>query len=353
MISSLRLQNFRSYTDTTIELESGVNIVVGPNASGKTNLLEAVLVTATGSSYRAKDADLVRFDAPWARLDSAAGNSTRTVKLEPQGTQYRKSYLIDEVPLTQLRHERQLPVVVFEPEHMLLLTGSPDQRRLFMDTLLTQLVPGFANTRQHYKRALAQRNNLLKKGYAYAKGQLFPWNVRLSDLGGHIAARRSELLDRCNGYISDIYSSIASTTQEVSLRYKTPFSIEVYSSQLLKTLESKAETDCIRGFTAYGPHREDMEIILNGHPATETASRGETRTLMLALKILELQLVEEAKREKPILLLDDVFSELDGARRKALTGFLTNYQTLITTTDADIVVKHFMNACHIIPTNHE
>jgi DNA replication and repair protein RecF len=118
---------------------------------------------------------------------------------------------------------------------------------------------------------------------------------------------------------------------------------------LLHNLEIGLERDMLRGFTSVGPHREDMLITFNGHPASETASRGEARTLVLALKVIELQLLEQARGLTPLLLLDDVFSELDGARRRALTEYLSNYQTFITTTDADVVIQHFTESCQIIP----
>lgn len=348
-ITDIRLQHFRSYQDESFELAPGVNIIVGPNASGKTNLLEAVLVQALGASYRVKDVELIQFDQPWARLDAHTVNGMRTVKLERNGEAVKKSFTIDDLPFQRLSLQKQMPVVLFQPNHLLLLSGAPDLRRAFLDDLLEQTVPGYGTLRRQYRRTLAQRNALLKKGYAQARDHLFAWNVRLSELGGRLVVERSDLVKRFNERILELYGALSSSKTTVSLKYITQCDVTHYSTQLLHKLEAHVLQDCERGFTAHGPHRDDLAVYLDGHQATETASRGETRTVLLALKILELELLEEIREQKPLLLLDDVFSELDGARRQALTRYLESYQTFITTTDADVVVQHFMDRCAIIP----
>jgi len=360
MIVSLRLQQFRSYKEVSFEFEPGVTIIVGPNASGKTNLLEAILVVARGHSYRADDEDLIMFDRPWTRLDAVLApdksgkkstglDEQRTLKLDRTNGRLQKSYIIDERPLKLLPHNHQLPVVLFEPNDLLLLHGGPELRRNYLDDLLNQLQPGFATMRQHYRRALSQRNALLKQGYARARGQVFAWNLRLSELGGHIAEARMQLLDDIGTDVTKLYKELAHTRVKVTLGYHSSLPADRYASALLHKLENSLEVDCQRGFTAYGPHRDDLTVGFDDTPAGQTASRGETRTVLLALKITELKLLEVKRRQRPLLLLDDVFSELDGARRQALTDHLQQYQTFITTTDADVVVQHFMNRCNIIP----
>jgi DNA replication and repair protein RecF len=146
---------------------------------------------------------------------------------------------------------------------------------------------------------------------------------------------------------------LAGRNNKIELQYASRFSLAHYESQLLHKLESNTELDVMRGFTAYGPHRDDLEVLIDDHSMQESASRGETRTLVLALKILELQILEEARDEQPLLLLDDVFSELDTKRRQALTSYVEKYQTFITTTDADKILPHFSNNYNLIapPTN--
>ena len=165
MITDIRLQNFRSYQDAAFTFDKGVSIVVGPNASGKTNLLEAVLMVARGNSYRAKDAEMVGFGADWARLDAQTPDGDRTIKIQagPTGDTYKKTFDIDGQALQRLTQPRMIPTVIFEPNHLLLLSGTTDLRRSFLDDLIEQTKPGFGAVRRHYKRVLAQRNALLKK----------------------------------------------------------------------------------------------------------------------------------------------------------------------------------------------
>jgi DNA replication and repair protein RecF len=347
MIADLRLQHFRSYDDQLFELGSGVNIVVGPNASGKTNLLEAILVLARGNSYRVTDNELVQFESEWARLDAnLISGSARTVKFIPH-QKPAKTYELAGKAYQRLTLQHSLPVVLFEPNHLRLLTGSPESRRNYLDDILEQTQPQYGAMLRHYRRALAQRNALLKTGRS--KDQFFVWNIRLSELGGHIVAARTKLIETICQTVEQLYRDISRTTTGIEISYDTKLNLTNYESQLLHNLEAGLEKDMLRGFTSVGPHREDLQVLFNGHPASMAASRGEARTLVLALKIIELQLLEQARGATPLLLLDDVFSELDGARRRALTEHLTRYQTFITTTDADVVIQHFTESCHIIP----
>lgn len=349
MISAIRLQNFRSYKDASFEVADGVNIIVGPNASGKTNLLEAILVSATGSSYRVKDEDLIKYGSQWARLDVYKDDGLRILKLENINGKLNKTTIINDKPHKRLSLKNKLPVVLFEPNHLQLLQGSPERRREFLDDLLEQINPSFGQTRRHYKRALTQRNNLLKQNPKNAIPQMFVWNIRLGELGGYIAQQRMDLIKRMNKQLPELYEKLAGAPKTTAINYSTKCDQAQYGSHLHKLLEASAEQDFARGFTAYGPHRDDFELILGGHDASQSASRGETRTLMLGLKIIEMRVLEDVSGKRPILLLDDVFSELDGARRRHLANFFKNHQTFITTTDADVVVQHFAKDYTIIP----
>lgn len=346
-VTSLRLQNFRSYKDKTFIFNKGVNIIVGPNASGKTNLLEAVLVAALGKSYRVKDNELISIDSAWARLDGSFEDNKRIIKIETEPL-VKKSYVIDEKPLTRLSLDKTIPVVLFEPNHLLLFHGGPELRRAYLDDILEQIKPGYSALRRNYRRTLSQRNALLKQGLSVASRQIFPWNLRLSQLGGEIARLRQELITSLNNSASEIYSQISATSSEVVIEYDSQWHPENYQNHMLKKLESQLETDVIRGFTTAGPHRDDLIMSINGLPANLTASRGEVRSLVLACKIMELHLLAEARGQSPIFLLDDVFSELDSRRRQALVGFLKDCQTMITTTDADVVSHHFKKVANLI-----
>ncbi|MEK7599556.1 MAG: DNA replication/repair protein RecF [Patescibacteria group bacterium] len=348
MITDLRLQHFRSFSDASFELSSGVNIVVGPNASGKTNLLEAVLVLSRGSSYRAKDSELIQFNKPWSRIDGHCDNNTqRTIKIiaEPSPS---KQYEIDGKTYKRLSMQGTLPIVLFEPNHLRLFAGGPDRRRDYLDDLLEQTTPNYGTIRRQYKRTLAQRNRLLKNSNPN-QSQMFPWDVRLSQLGGQIVRARTDLTETINKDLSGLYKKLSNTKTKVSISYDHKWPVDRYETQLLKKLETSFDDDQLRGFTGNGPHREDLLINFDERPAQEVASRGEVRTAVLALKIIELKIIEKVRDATPLLLLDDVFSELDGKRRHALTDYLAPYQTFITTTDADIVTQHFTDDCNVIP----
>jgi DNA replication and repair protein RecF len=350
MITDIRLQNFRSYSDESFEFNPGVNIIVGPNASGKTNLLEAILVIAKGSSYRAKDLELITYNEPQSRIEAhTIDNHTRVVLFERTQGRAPKQFNINDQHQQRLSLQKMLPVVIFEPNHLQLLAGPPEQRRNFLDDILEQIEPGFANVRKQYRRILGQRNALLKSGRRGQPDQVFVWNVRLSEFGEQIAKARSNIVKRMNDQITQLYRELSNTKATIELQYQATVAPESYATELLHKLELHMETDWERGFTAHGPHREDVLIMLNNHPAPETASRGETRTLLLVFKMIEARLLEEARDKRPLLLLDDVFSELDGRRRQALTQFLQTYQSFITTTDADVVIEHFTDSCKVIP----
>lgn len=349
MLAELRLRQFRSYIDDSFEFDPGVNIIVGPNASGKTNLLEAVLVSARGSSYRVKDTELISFDAPWARLEARLPTGgSRVIKLTRE-TKPTKQFLIDDKPYLRLTLQKRLPVVLFEPDHLRLLSGGPDRRRTYLDDLLEQTVPGYGSLRRQYVRTLMQRNSLLKQVSGDARSQLFPWDVRLAHLGGQIVRARSRLVEEIANLLPHLYMDIAHGQKHVGIKYTCQADVEGYETALLTKLEASIDNDKLRGFTGSGPHRDDLLVSIDGHVASEVASRGEVRTIILALKIIELELLKAARDSTPLLLLDDVFSELDGARRHALTDKLAPFQTFITTTDADVIVHQFVEKCRVIP----
>lgn len=349
MLADIHLQNFRSYIDDSFEFSGGVNIIVGPNASGKTNLLEAILMLTKGSSYRAKDNEMVRFGQDWSRLDTRLTNSTnRTVKITPTDPKNKK-YIIDGKAYSRLGPTHKMPVVLFEPNHLQLLSGSPEKRREYLDDLLEHIHPGFERLRRQYIRTLTQRNFFLKKNYTNKDAQIFPWNLKLSELAGQITRARIQATERLNIDFDPIYKKLSNSKTNVLLVYNNTWPIDSYESNMLKTLENSFELDKIKGFTSAGPHREDLSVMFDNHQAQSVASRGEIRTAVLALKTTELSILQSEKDTNIPFLLDDVFSELDGRRRHALSDYLSKYQIFITTTDADLVLQNFAKNCNIIP----
>ena len=349
IFTDLRMQNFRSYQDGSFEIGEGVTIVVGPNAAGKTNLIEALMMAATGNTYRGSDA-LIAHGSEWARIDAhTAGNNARTVKLRTQnGRRTEKEFEIDGKSYKRLPAPQRQPVVLFEPNDLQLLHGEPGGRRDLADNLIEQLDEGYGALRNQYKRTISQRNALLKQA-SRDSTQLFIWNVRLAELASGVVGKRLSLVDAINDKLSGLYSEISKQPTDVVAVYKSSIGHENYATALLRALERDIELDYARGFTGHGPHRDDIAFLFKGRNAAAQVSRGEIRTLLLSLKIIELELIKEHSGSRPLLLLDDVFSELDGTRRKALTNFLKDYQAVITTTDADVVIKHFTAECTIIP----
>jgi DNA replication and repair protein RecF len=344
MLQTLELTNFRSYQNGLFGFEPGVNIIVGSNASGKTNLLEAIHSICTLSGFMAADKDLIAIGQDWSRLEALTDAGVRVVKLQ---TTKPKSIEIDWIVKKRFSASWALPVVVFEPEHMLLLSNEPERRRSYLDGVLCMIDAHYKAELKSYKRSLAQRNRLLKQENV-SEDQLFVWDLQLSQKAGVVASGRDELAKILNKACEKHYKKISKSQDVLKLSYTSKLSLENYSQEMLKELKNNLHKDRQRGFTSIGPHRDDLYVELKGSDSRITASRGETRSIILALKITELELLKKEFGKEPILLLDDVFSELDGSRRRALAEALKNYQTFLTTTDADVAIDHF-SAYNIIP----
>lgn len=350
IFTDIRLQNFRSYEDSSFELSNTVTIVVGPNTAGKTNLLEAVLMAAKGKSYRGTAKDLIKHNQEWARIDvHTSDNTLRTIKIIMAEDKATKTFEIDDKEYKRLPLAAQQPVVLFEPNSLRLLDGSPAKRRDYLDDIICQTTPGYPKVISDYKRALAQRNALLKSNRLK---DIFIWDLKLSQLGAQIIKNRLEIVEKIGNELTETYQKIAKTHKDLKINYVSGTSLENYGSKLLSQLEKNIEKDARTGHTGFGPHRDEIEFLIDDNQAMLSASRGEMRTILLSIKSIELGIIEKARKIKPILLLDDVFSELDGARRKALTELVKNHQTIITTTDADIISKNFSQNCQIIPLNN-
>jgi DNA replication and repair protein RecF len=349
MINSIRLQNFRSYGDSAFEFEPTTNIVVGPNASGKTNLLDAVYFSALGHPVRKLDDSYIKHGKDWARIDAVTGdNQKRTIKITKENARIQKKFEIDDLIKSRLPADQMLPAVLFEPNQLYRLTMSPEVRRTFIDDLCSLIHPEAAKQNRDYQRTLLQRNRLLKQSRNSTRQDIFAWNVKICELGEQVAGSRQDVIARLNSTLSKYYSSISGNNEKMQLTYESKQNTENYASSMLAKLEKDIDIDVARGFTGIGPHRDDIAIAVNNEVVKNFASRGETRTLVLALKKCETKLIEEATNKKPILLFDDVFSELDGKRRKLLTGFISDYQSIITTTDADIIDKTYAQKTNLI-----
>ena len=328
-IQSLHVKHIRSHREYSIEFSPEVTIITGANGSGKTSLLEAVYISLQGTSFRGSDGDLLQKDSPWWKIDVVLNDQqTRTIKYDPAKTPSRKQFVIDSKTTARIPVKLKHPVVLFDPDDLRLLHGSPTRRRQFIDRFISQLNPLYGPALRKYERAMKQRNNLLKSAYI-SDDQLFAWNIALAEHGAYIIEQRIAFIEQINQNLSGLYQSIAGTHDEVSIHYSHTFVGDI-KQKLLNELHAHAERDRYLGNTSVGPHRHDVIFQINTSPALSTASRGEARTIVLALKFLEVDIIERLTGKQPIILLDDVFSELDASRQKLLTSQLKGHQIIIT-----------------------
>lgn len=330
-VSKLAVQNVRSHRQYEIDLASGVTVITGPNGSGKTTLLESLYIALQGSSFKGSDSDILQTDQPWWKIDIILdGEEKRTIKYNPARPSGRKQFVIDTKTTARLAPKHKYPVVLFEPEDLRLLHGSPARRRQFIDRFISQLNPLYGVALRKYERALRQRNNLLKR-FNTPIDQLFAWDIALSDHGAYLIEQRIAFIEQLNSRLNEAYYDIAQTNDTVSIHYSHTFVGDI-KQKLLTELQAHGDRDRLVGNTSVGPHRHDVIFQFNNSPALAVASRGEARTIVLALKFLEVDIIEQLSGNKPLIILDDVFSELDLSRQKALSDTIRTHQIVITST---------------------
>lgn len=332
-VEKIRVQHIRTHKKYTVDISPGVTVITGPNGAGKTSLIEALYIALTGSSFKGTDKDILQQDAPWYRIDvSLNDNATRVVKYDPERPTGHKQFIIDNKTHYRLGAAYKYPVVLFEPDDLRLLSGSPTRRRQFIDRFIGQIDPQYSIAVRRYERALKQRNVLLKRAIV-SNDDLFAWDVSLSEYGAYIITKRLHFIDEINKHLNENYTTISQAADTVTIRYSQGEQVNI-QQKLLSDLHTHVEKDKILGFTSTGPHRHDVLFDFNGHSALGVASRGEMRSIILALKFLEVHITERLTDKKPIILLDDVFSELDHTRQKNLVTEFTNHQIIITSVDA-------------------
>lgn len=333
-IRRLSVQNVRSHQERTIELSPQTTVLTGKNGIGKTTLIEAIYIALQGASFKGSDSDILHHDAPWYRIDILIGDgTTRTITFDPARTSGKKRFQIHNKTSYRMSPRDKYPVVLFEPEDLRLLHGSPLRRRQFIDHFISQIDPTYTVNLRRYERALKQRNSLLKNDEV-TNDDLFVWNVALSEYGAKIIEQRIYAIEMINKELNDDYYDIARTDDTVSVHYSDTY-IGNVSQKLLRELEGKLAYDKAVRHTSVGPHRHDIIFHFNNLPALSVASRGEVRTILLSLKRIETRLIEDITGMKPIVLLDDVFSELDTSRQSHIVLGEDN-QTIITTTNFTI-----------------
>ncbi len=339
VVKKLSVQNIRSHDKFVLKLSPTTTVITGSNGSGKTSLVEALYISLQGTSFKGSDNDVLRHNSPWWRIDVEFDDYIkRTTTFDPSLISGRKKITVDDKVMYRLPAKFKHPVVLFEPDDLRLLHGSPTRRRQFIDRFISQLDPLYSTVLHKYERALKQRNNLLKQQYT-TSDELFAWNVTLSEYGAYIIEKRIAFIERINSQLNDAYNIIAKTNDVVTVHYSHTYIGDI-KQKLLNDLTSHSERDAIIGFTSIGPHRHDVVFQFNYSPALAVISRGEVRTIVLALKFLEVDIIEQITNIKPIILLDDVFSELDDNRQKYLMDSQKG-QIIITSAHTPEVIKDY------------
>ena len=339
ILSEVTLHQFRSHHEATFQFDPQVTLIYGPNGIGKTNILEAIYMLFAGKSFRDSDEELIEFQHNWWRVEGVVDGVTRDLRYDPIH-QRSKQLHIDAASKGRFTYRQQLPVVLFEPDDLLMIHGSPSARRSYIDDRILSIYPTYRQTLAKYERSLLQRNNLLKNktlSAAERKDNLFVWDVSLSESGAEIMKKRTQMIKKLNEGLSDTYSQIANKTQTLELKYESKSHQPPSSSTLLQELHLALPHDVMRGATTVGPHRDDIDFVLNDASAKHTASRGEVRSIVLSLKEREAELLRDQTEQTPILLFDDVFSELDAGRQKRILNNETFQMIITATSDIDLL----------------
>ena len=336
-ITKIQLTNFRNFKKKTIDFSQKVTVMVGPNASGKTNILEALFLLSTGKSFKAGiEEEMISYDSSISSITGITGITRLEIKLTRGTDEWpRKKLLINGVPKRLIDFAGNFKTVLFGPWDMDLVTGPPPLRRKFLDTVLSQVDREYRRAILSYEKGLRQRNRLLFRirEEGLSRGQLLFWNQLLIKNGDYISAKREELINVIN-FKGDLNN--------------TKFEITYDRSSISEgRLKQYAEEEIAAATTLVGPHRDDFlfRIQVNKKETRDLAiygSRGEQRMGILWLKLRELAFVEETTNEKPTLLLDDILSELDHQHRKIVVELAKGQQTVITTADEHFI-KGFKN----------
>lgn len=341
-IKSLAVENFRNYEKEEINLLPGTNVFFGDNAQGKTNLLEACYLFSHGRSHRAKsDSELIKFGEKLFSLNIVFADSLREhnaiIRINSEG---KKMIKINNVPITKLSQLMSyLNVVMFTPDDLELIKGSPSARRRFADEAISQLYPNYLVNLINYNKTLVQKNALLKNlKFSGIKqdATLSVWNEQLAGYGAIVQKYRYEFINRMAEFSKKIHSEI--TEENFNLIYTPNINcgiIDNVKEEFLKKLELAQEREIDMGSAQYGTQRDDFKVTINERDAKIYGSQGQQRTCVLTLKLAETEYIKSIKGEFPVLLLDDIMSELDINRRLYLAEKITGKQVLITCTDID------------------
>jgi len=338
-INTLELKNFRNYERQIIKFSEGLNVLVGKNAQGKTNVLEAIFFAVIGKSFKVnKEKETIKWGEEISNIKAIFSRLYRDVEIELIfNKSCKKAIKIDGVSIKKIGELLgNVNAVFFSPQELKLVKESPDERRRFMNIDISQTNKRYFYALNRYEKVLANRNKLLKitKDFNVLKDTIDIWDRALVDLAYKIFLERKDFIEKLAPYAEKAHSYISGGSEQLKITYNSfDAKDKDFKEEMLKALQKNLEKDFKHGYTSIGVHRDDLDIFLNGVEVKNFGSQGQQRTAALSMKLAELEIIKERTGEYPILLLDDVFSELDLERQKRLLAFTSRTQTIITCTE--------------------
>lgn len=343
-ITNVELQDFRNYENLNIKFHPNVNLILGNNAQGKTNLIEAIYLSSLGKSFRtSNDFEMIKFGSKFFRIKVQAEKKNEDVCIEMAVSKESKAVKLNGHKIKKISELLEnVYIVVFSPEDLKIIKEEPEKRRKFIDRELCQIRPMYFNNISRYKKVLLQRNTMLKEN-APKISLLEIWDQELVEYGSKIIMMRAEFIKKLDKISSEIHKNITNSKEKLHVQYEAnvPFmsNLEEQKNIFLEKIQTNIEKDLVRRNTSVGPHRDDLKISINGIDIRKFGSQGQQRTAALSLKLAEIMLIKEETEEDCILLLDDVLSELDEERQNYLINSLSNIQLFITSAELSEKVK--------------
>lgn len=339
-IEELKLINYRNYADLYIEFNKGVNLLIGKNGQGKTNMVEAITLMSIGRSFRTnKDRELIKFGSENLYCALVFLKNGIKKKIEIVITHDKKGVKINGVGIKSIGDLiGNLNVVVFSPEDLKLVKDGPKERRSFLDKEISQIMPRYYNILKSYNKVMMERNNILKSGNI-DDNLLDVYDENMAKYASQIYKIRSNFVSILSDISRELHYNLTKGVEELNLVYKTQLGKVDFTDEkalreeFLKKTTSNRDLDILRKSTKYGPHRDDIEIFINGLDARNFASQGQQRTASIALKLSEIEIIKREIGEYPVLILDDIFSELDQGRQKMIIERLGDVQLFVTSAD--------------------
>jgi len=339
-LQEISLINFRNYAKLRVNPHRELNLIIGANARGKTNFLEAIYFAALGRTFRGFDRDLIKWDTNQTLVQAIFNLTDGTAEVKAAvNTAGKKKIAVNGADYGRREMPGCFGIVLFKPDDLQMIKGAPGLRRDFIDNDLGVLEPGYRHTLHKYRRILAHRNNLLRTGGEKDRAELAVWTEQLYLYGAQLLVMRVKLLKKFFPLAKESYAEISGAAEELGMRYLATVKMSGVAEpeQIMKDFaaEGKAreKEELYKKQTVIGPHRDDVVFYLNGREIRQFGSQGQIRSVVLALKTAQMKFFEHETREKPILLLDDVFMELDGARQDYLVRMLSGeIQTFLTST---------------------